>query len=90
MTPRDFRVMAEAKIGELQKQQKALDQMFAAQTARLMFMQGRTAKDPIDPATCMTFVWDQKARETHTEMTEEDMTRFDNNMDVWGGVRPRG
>lgn len=61
----------------------------ATQTARLMNMQGRVAEKPIQPAKCMAFVWVEGERGIITEMTEEDMTRFDQNMDVWGGVRPR-
>lgn len=82
--------MAEAKIRLLKQDWQFQDQLMAAQTARLMSMQGRVAEKPIQPAECMTFAWDEENRGITTEMTEEDMTRFDQNMDAWGGVRPRG
>lgn len=89
MTPRDFRVMATAKSEMIRQDQMFQDKLQAFQIAQLMFVQGRIAKKPIDPVTCMTFVWDKPSTTTR-KMTEEDMTRFDQNMDVWGGVRPHG
>jgi hypothetical protein len=95
MTPAELQACIDGKMKIRNMYRTSLvrhmDRIQASQTANLMYMQGRTMEKPIDPETCMTFAWDkQKSRQPITEMTEEDMTRFDQNMDTWGGVRKHG
>jgi len=94
MTPAELQanIDGKVKIRDMYRNSllRTLDRMQAANAANIMYMQGRVAEKPIDPGTCMAFLWDKKDSQVIVEMTEEDMTRFDNNMDTWGGVRPRG
>lgn len=89
MTPRDFMVISDAKIAQIRDDRRFMDTLHATQTARLINISGRAVETPKHPNECMTFQWDESATEIKTEMTEEDMTRFDQNMDQWSGVRPR-
>jgi hypothetical protein len=64
------------------------DRLMATQTANLMNIQGRAVEKTIQPEQCMTFVWEPK--KPVTEMTEEDMERFDQNMDTHAHGRLNG
>jgi hypothetical protein len=89
MVPRDAQLWVEAKAKRRDEQLEQLDRLFANQTARIMYMQGRVAENPIEPVSCLTYEWESKSTSPSPgEMTEEDMTRFDRNMDAWSGVKP--
>jgi hypothetical protein len=88
MIPRDAQLLIEGKIKKRDNELERLDRMFANQTARLMYMQGRTAEKPIEPVSCLTYQWEpQNTAPLPEEMTEEDMENFDRCMDSHRGKR---
>lgn len=93
MTPAELQAFIDGKVKIQNMYRDSLiqhiDRIHAVQTANLMYVQGKIVEKPVEPENCMAFNWDKKNHPPITEMTEEDMTRFDQNMDVWGGVRPR-
>jgi len=82
--------MTEAKLLVMKQDRQFQDQLMAAQTAKLMNVQGKCTERVIQSLECMAFVWDENTGKIPVEMTEESMTQFDQNMDAWGGVRPNG
>jgi hypothetical protein len=99
MTPAELQTAIDGKVkirrmyDEIDLKQQ--DLMMASQTARLVNMinlRGKEMilKDDVQPDGCLVFVHGQKNKQPITEMTEEDMARFDNNMGAWGGVREHG
>lgn len=84
MTPRDFRVLREAKIALRNEDRKFRDMLQARQIAEIKNVWCATEDNPIpyQPAQCMAFLWDAPAEEIH-DMTEDEMERFDRRMDSW-------
>ena len=82
--------MAEARIKQTREDREFQDKMQASQTARLVYMQGRIAENPVQPGTCMAFVWGSE-NENLSEKTEEElMDELDYNLDTWSRVKRDG
>jgi len=80
MTPAAFSVFADARINDRDKQLRYQDKLFAALSARLMYMQGRVSEERIDPETCLSFDWDKTTPE---ETTEDLMKTIRDKMRGW-------
>ena len=80
MTPAAFSCFADARIKDRHGQLKAQDRLFAALSARLMYMQGRLAEERIDPEDCLSFDWDEAPPE---ETTEDVMKTIRERMRGW-------
>lgn len=86
MTPRDFRVLAVAKIAQLKDDQMFRDKLNAYTLARMINMHCGTKENPrpVLPENCMAFQWGEQ-KEIISEMTEEDMENFDRCMETHRG-----
>ena len=80
MTPAAFSRFADARINNRDKQLKYQDKLFAALSARLMYMQGRVSEERVDPETCLSFDWDEAPPE---ETTEDLMKTIRDKMRGW-------
>ena len=80
MTPAAFSVFADARVKDRHNQLRTQDRLFAALSARLMYMQGRLAEERIDPETCLSFDWDDTTPE---ETTEDVMKTIRERMRGW-------
>lgn len=84
MTPAAFRVFAKSRINEKRDNRRYQDNLMAAQTSRLMYMQGRTLKAPITPNECMAFDWTSTENSTVDEIKpKKSVKELMQIFDIW-------